>query len=335
MKKIYLNETQIAAYGLIQSDARFFYTLIDIHQNAKNISSNYVMMCQPYIGTFADGAEQWCKKVGLEAPTFNNEEKSYYATLRQGHKLFGMPFSNYMNLLIEKFNESDRFSYSIRSFREKILGYYNVGTDLCNGEFCGNTILGSMYTPIRIFGNQNSSPWLKNISVVAGELAAFFNCTNLPTYIYDDNIPVKYHDYHFYKNCPLTTTTDLGFVLFSVLCSINYVTEFIENYFVEEIPQKFKFAYLQYYYLCDFLRDLNKCNGTNFCLDASMQNRDMRNCLAHYGLGQFLRKDEVVAEDVLKGLTYKAFNTDYTSAKKRLYGYLGNLSEQIKTAILK
>lgn len=66
-----------------------------------------------------------------------------------------------------------------------------------------------------------------------------------------------------------------------------------------------------------------------------MQNRDFRNCLAHYGLGQFLRDQEVFADDILKGLTYKAFDADYLSAKKSLYEYLKNLSEQIKTAILK
>lgn len=329
-----LNIIQTAAYRLIQSDARFLYTLTDVSRNAENISSNYIMMCQPYIGIFADGAEQWCKKVGLAAPTFNKDEKSYYTALRQGHKLFEMSYSDYMNLLIEKLNESDRHYYSIRSIREMILGYYNVGTDLCKSEFCGNTILGAMYTPIRIFDNPNVGPWVKNISVVAGRLAAFFNCTNLSPYMYNDSVPVKYQDYHFYKNCPLKIATNLGFLLFSILCSINYVTKFIENYFTEEIPQKFKFAYLQYYYLCDFIREVNEHNGTNFYLDTSMQKRDFRNCLAHYGLGQFLGEDEVVADDVLQGLTYKAFDTDYPSAKKRLYGYLEDLSEQIKLTVL-
>ena len=63
-----LNKVQRAAYELIQADARFLYTLVDMSQNASNISSNYIMMCQPYIGIFADGAEQWCKKLGLKAP---------------------------------------------------------------------------------------------------------------------------------------------------------------------------------------------------------------------------------------------------------------------------
>ena len=125
----------------------------------------------------------------------------------------------------------------------------------------------------------------------------------------------------------------MGLVLFSVLCNINYVTEFIDKYFIEEIPQKFKFAYLQYYYLCNFVNELNVCNGTNYCLDSSLQHRDFRNCLAHYGLGQFLKENEIVDDDIMKGLTYKAFNMDYHSSKQLLYKYLSDLSEQIKVDI--
>ena len=52
-----LNKVQTAAYELIQADARFLYSLIDINRNAQNIKGNYMMMSQPYIGIFADGAE--------------------------------------------------------------------------------------------------------------------------------------------------------------------------------------------------------------------------------------------------------------------------------------
>ena len=57
MENIRINKVQKAAFELIQSDARFLNTIIDINTNAKNIDSNFLMMCQPYIGIFADGAE--------------------------------------------------------------------------------------------------------------------------------------------------------------------------------------------------------------------------------------------------------------------------------------
>mgnify|MGYP007005403194 FL=1 len=97
-----LNKVQRAAYELIQADARFLYTLVDMSQNASNISSNYIMMCQPYIGIFADGAEQWCKKLGLKAPLFNKQEKNYYDALRQSHKLLEKAYSEYAKLFFTK-----------------------------------------------------------------------------------------------------------------------------------------------------------------------------------------------------------------------------------------
>lgn len=119
-----LNKVQRAAYELIQADARFLYTLVDMSQNASNISSNYIMMCQPYIGIFADGAEQWCKKLGLKAPLFNEQEKNYYDALRQSHKLLEKTYSEYANLLMSKLAESDQYFYSIRSLREKVFGLH-------------------------------------------------------------------------------------------------------------------------------------------------------------------------------------------------------------------
>ena len=329
-----LNNVQKAAYELIQSDARFIYTLTDIQQNAKNISSNYIMMSQPYIGLFAYGAEQWCQKLGLDAPKFTGTEKTYYSALRQSHKLYEKSYSKFLLDLMDKFYESDNYFYKIRGLREKLFGYYNVGTVLCNGYFCGNTILCALYTPVNVLNNKNIGFLIKNISVVAGKLANFFDCKNFPPYNYDDTVLVKYEDYHFYNNCPLKLKTNFGFLLFSILCSVNYAVKFIDKCFVNEILQKFKFAYLQYYYLCDFIKELNAANGTIFYINESLKNRAFRNCLAHYGLGQYISENELIDDDILKGLTRKAFNMDYSETKEQLYFYLTELTNQIEEKIL-
>lgn len=330
---IALSTVQKSAYELIQADAKFLYALIVIQQNSENISSNYIMMSQPYVGLFAYGAEQWCQKLGLDAPQFTVSEKWYYTALRQNHKLYEMSYSEFLSVLIDKFNISNNYFYAIRSLREKLFGYYNVGTDLINGHFCGNTVLCALYSPVDTLSNKEIGPWLKNISIVAGKLAGFFDCKSLPTYSYDDSVIVKFKDYHFYKNCPLKTKTELGFLLFSILCSVNYAIEFIDQYFVEEIPQKFKFAYFQYYYLCDFIKEINAANGTTFYLNESLKDRSFRNCLAHYGLGLYLSGSDLDDGDILKGLTKKAFNLEYSDAKDKLYKYLTELTSQIEAKI--
>lgn len=330
-----LNKVQKAAYDLIREDARFFYAITDIAQNARNINSNYICMSMPYMGIFTEGSEQWCKKVGARAPEFDIEEKSFYSQIRQGHKLFEKSYNDYQKLLVEKLCESEMYFHDSRRIRERVFGHNNIGTDLCNGEFCGNTILCAMYIPIKIWGNNNAGPWLGRMSCIAGKLAAHFGCTKFPVYKYDDCVRVKYKDYHFFGSSPLKMNNNFGMVLFSVLCSINYVIEFIENYFTEEIPQKIKYAYLQYYYLCDFVRDLNAQNGTDFFLNSQLYNREFRNCLAHYGLGQYLNEQEIVSDDLLKGLTLKAFGKDCVEIKKEIYKALKDFAEQIKEVILK
>lgn len=329
-----LNKTQEAARQLIQADARFLYTLVDMQRNAKDIRSNYMVMSQPYIGLFADGAEQWCHKLGLDAPRFNDVEKEYYSALRQSHKIFAKSYDDFMSALTNKFDASDEHFFAIRGLHEILFGYDNVGVDLCGQEFCGNTILCALYTPVNTLDDNDVGPWIRNISVVSGKLAAFFECTHYPPYEYNKTLKVKYKDYHFYQNCPIKVKTSFGFLLFSILCSINFVIQFIDKVFVEEIPQKFKFAYLQYYYLCDFIKELNMANDTHFHIDESLINREFRNCLAHYGLGQYLSEDEVRPDDVLKGLTNKAFSMDYAEAKATLYEYLRDLVGQIKSEIL-
>ena len=331
-----LNKVQKAAYELIQSDARFIYSLIDIQNKAKYNNSNFMMMAQPYIGIFADGAEQWCRKMKIDGtPSFNKDEKEFYVSLRQSHKLYELSYEKYTKLLIENFRYSDQYFYKIRSLIEKIKGYFNVGVDYCGEEGCGNTILCFIYNPFKkVLDDKTIGPEIEKLSVVTGKIVALFLNPNFYPYDYNDKkVSVIYRDYHFYKNCPIKTDTDLGFVLFSMLCSINYVIEFIDKYFIEEIPQKFKFAYLQYYYICDFIDELNIENNTSFFINNSLKNRKFRNCLAHYGLGQFLNDDDIIDDDILKGLTKKAFGMDYFTCKKILYGYLQDLIKQIKKYI--
>lgn len=331
-----MNEIQVAAYELIQSDARFIYSLTAIKNYNEKIKSNYMMMSLPYMGIFTDGSEQWCKKVGLEAPSFNKEEKIFYTKLRLSHKLFEKPYEEYKELLVTKFNESNNYFYNLLNFAGRLLGfYYNVGVDPFNGEFCGNTILCAMYIPIKTLGNDNDEEYIKNISTISGELASYFGCNKLPPYKFDHNLTIIPKDYHFFKRCPIKLKNEFGLLLFSIICSINYCTVFIEDFFIVEIPQKFKFAYLQYYYLCSFIPELNKANGTNFFIDPSMKDKHFRNCIAHYGLGQYINKSELISNDILKGLTIKAFKLDYISSKKRLFKILNNLSNQIKNYVLK
>lgn len=58
-----LNKVQMAAYELIQSDARFIYALTDMLRMQKSIKTNDILMSQPYIGVFADGRNNGVEKL--------------------------------------------------------------------------------------------------------------------------------------------------------------------------------------------------------------------------------------------------------------------------------
>ena len=83
-----------------------------------------------------------------------------------------------------------------------------------------------------LLSNQNVSIMIKDLSVIVGELAGFFGCKAFAPYLYDDKgNTVECKDFHFFNNCPLKEKNELGVVLFSILCIINYATVFIENFF--------------------------------------------------------------------------------------------------------
>ena len=330
-----LNKVQQAAYYLIQEDSRFFYSIATISQNSTKIDSNFVMMSMPYMGVFTYGANQWCNRLGLESPSFKEKEKEFYSDIRLGHKIFEKSYEEYAELIENAFIDSDNYFHNPWNVIEKVFGYYNVGVDKCNDVYCGNTITSAMYCPFDCFDDENHARQiLFEYSIIAGKLTAFFGVGEFPPYRYNDrDNNVTYEDYHFFKNSPMKEKSLLGIVLFSILCSINYVISFIDSIFIEEIPQKLKYAYLQYYYLCDFIKDLNKQKNTNFELNTTLKNREFRNCIAHYGLGQVLKEEDVLEDDVLKGLTNKTFGEDYFSMKKKIYRYLSELVYQIESYI--
>lgn len=328
-----LNQVEQAAYSLIHEDARFIYTLVLLNQSERGYS-NYFLMFMPYIGIFAYGAEQWGERAKLDAPRFTPEEKQYYIEVRQSHKSFEKNYREYSNELIKTLNESDSYFYSNRSLIDRIIGYKNVGTDIYSNHYCGNTILCATYNPINPF-HKGKEYNLLTISIIAGKLAAFYGLPSLSAYKINTNIKLAYKDFHFFKNCPITMKNELGFVLFSILCSINYILEFIDKIVIAEIPIKFKSAYLLYYYLCGFIIDLNNTNSLNLKLNNSLYSTDLRNCLAHYGLKKYMSSDDIIQEDVLKGLTVKTFGKNYYETKELLFNSLKSLRNQIELLIFK
>ena len=119
-------------------------------------------------------------------------------------------------------------------------------------------------------------------------------------------------------------------MLFSILCQINFLIYGVERWIKEETPTKLRFMYLLYYSLLELLPQINQKLNTAFKMDCSWESRDFRNSMAHYKLGVALKKEELVLDDLLFGLTIKYFGVSYIDVKNVITAELENLSHQIE-----
>lgn len=324
---------------MIQYDARFIYTLIHIAgvlgTEKANIDSNYMVMSMPYTACFTDGAEKWTKKTGCKKISLNDAEREYYESIRNNIKLFDLSYPHLKQILHKKFTFNDEYFYRTRTQDSIDLDlYFNVGTDVCGGVFCGNTILCSVYTPFYQF-QESAGEYIRNMSKVTGRIADHYGCKNQPIYQYDKSLLFTYKDYHFFEYSPLKNSVNNidGFCLFSILCTINYLILFLDKFFINEFPSKLRFAYIQYYYLLGILDEINHTLSTSFCMNDQWKNQDFRNCMAHYGLGQVLKPKDIIIDDLMGGLTQKIFGMDYMQIKNSIYSELQNLAYQIEKYI--
>ena len=331
-----LNNIQEKSYILIQADACFIYTLTGIFKSPNAPKSNYIMMLQPYIGLFADGSETWGRKVKIDSPAFSENEKNHYAVMRNSIKLFDMTYHELYSTLKDALDESDKFFYDTRTLRSKLCGlYYNAGVDLHDNIFCGNTILCSIYAPFYKYNNKQYGEYIKNTSIVAGKLAKAYGGSDTRLYNANSDLLFRYDNYHFFDKCPLNIKDNDDFVLFSILCSVNFVRIFIDQYFAEEFPAKLRFAYLQYYYLTNLVPQINQKIATNFAINYQYKDDKFRNCMAHYGLGVVLKETDIIESDMLFGLSNKLFDISYMELRAAIYSELELLSEQLTKYLFK
>ena len=329
--RIILNKQQKAAVSLIKSDLRFIYTTLI--ESAGIIKSNYSVMMFPFIGTIIDGAEDWIKaynnshKAKFDVPLFSAEEQQFYETLRSSIKMWDKSYSEIREILAQKYVESDVYFSSLCKPIAKGLKLYDIyGADIVNGNYCGNTILCNCYIPQYQLGKADGSQ-IKKLSIIGGEYISIFGATE--GYKTDDTLSFSVVDYGGFIKSPVGNKFSDKFVLFSLLCQINFVLVCVDKFILEECPVKLRFAYLQYYYVSHILSEINHSLGTMFIMNDKYVSDKFRNAMAHYKIGVALKQDEIVENDPFFGLTQKYFNCDYIALKTNIISELASLSHQI------
>lgn len=325
---------QMAAKELIRCDLRYLFTIL---KKRGEIKSNYVVSMMPYLSLIVDGAEAWVTAMNnacpgaIDAPRFTQEEKAFYDAARQSIKLWEMPYEEVLTLLGRKYAESDQYFSTLCKPIAKYLRLYDIfGADLtANGHFCGNTILDAVYLPGDNNGDSTYGPYLRNIAVIGGECIPIFDA--MKAYETNDSLQFHYRDYGGIVKSPVGNEFSYRFVLFSILCQVNFIIYGVDKYIVPEIPAKLRFAYILYYYLCDILPQINAAHGTFFAINRSFHSLDFRNAMAHYKVGVYLKANEVIPNDPMFGMTQKAYKCDFYLTKKTIIGELSQLANQLES----
>lgn len=324
-------EAQKVAIALIRNDFRFIYTILT---NRDQLQSNYISFSMPLLGTIMDGAEDWVKaynnssKNKLAIPTFTADEQVYYEEMRSAIKLWDNSYETVYNELKATYQASDTYFSSLCKPIAKVLNLYDIfGVDLVDGEFCGNTILGSYCMPQYRFDNDDGPKRRKHAEIM-GKYTFVFSA--MQEYAVDKNFCFSYKDYGGFIKSPVGNEFSDKFVLFSLLCQIQFVTLCVDRYITEECTTKLRFLYLQYYYLSKILPEINAKLHTNFNMDDAFVSSMFRNAMAHYKIGVALKPSEIIHNDPFFGLTQKFFHCDYYTTKQFVLDNLNALASQIK-----
>lgn len=327
-----LTPTQTVALKLIVEDLRFVYSVLAT--NKKNTGYSYPVALQPYLGLITDGIEQWGRKVNAiknSIPVFTEKEKEYYVALRNNIKLWENNFSNLSQNLEAVYNANDYYFANACKPLAKSLKLYDIyGCFIIDGYFCDNTILDSIYTPYFNLGAPDGE-YIKAMSEYLGRLVGIFGANKLKALSVNTQANFQKRDFCGFFPAPTGYREyDKSFILFSIMCTINFLIFGIDKYVLDETPTKLRFIYIQYFYLVDLIKEINRVFQNRFSINERWYNRNMRNCLVHYGLGSVLQENDLNEDDAFGGLTNKLFNCNWRLLKNSLVKELWSLSEQLR-----
>lgn len=327
-------QQQAIAISLIQDDLRFLFTVI---KNSARFESNYIVSLMPYMGVIIDGTEDWLQaynrssKQELSVPTFDEQEQLFFEEMRSTIKMWNTQYNELYQRLKSLYEESDRHFSALCCPIAKALHLYDVfGTDLVNGQYCGNTILCAFYSPKFRFDISKSryGENIRKMMEIGGKYISIFGSTK--EYLTDSSMLFKCADYGGFVKSPVGNKFSDKFVLFSLLCQIQFVLVCIDEFITEECTTKLRFLYLQYYYSVSAVKEYNRKTGAGIRIDSGWVSDKFRNAMAHYKIGIALKKDEIICGDPLFGLTQKFLNTDYFTLKNAIKAALKSTSQQIR-----
>ncbi len=309
------------------------------HVKKRKDMGNYIF---PFVSTFGLVIYESLKlidkmgaseKIGFEQ---NDEFSKFYEKLRLNTKFYEKSLCDVNSCLKNKYDYMSNYFYNlvVKFLRPFGIHYrYGVTFLLKDGkEFpISNTINSAVILPGFSLSKEYNQYLLKNF-VYAGEILAkilgedIVKSKNLFTI--DKDTKFKDIDYGYFRRCDFSLDYNENFILFNLICNINFILYGLNQLIIEDAPIKLRATYLLYYYLCSINSEINDYFNTSFNIDDRYSDSKVRNALAHYGLYQALG-DDIIEDDLFGGLTNKYFNLNWINLLKELNNILLDYRDKI------
>lgn len=209
------------------------------------------------------------------------------------------------------------------------MNLYDIfSADIVDGHYCGNTILCGCYIPNFHYG-EDIGETIKRLFEIGGKYIKCFDA--LESYDVKRHMKFEVKDFGGFIPSPVGIKFGHKFILFSLLCQINFVIKCICDYIIGDETTKLRIAYLQYYYFASMILDVNKNVYANFTMNKDLISNEFRNAMAHYKIGVTLKESEIRFDDPFYGVVQKYFNCDTITLKKLVIAELQSVSNQIET----
>lgn len=251
--------------------------------------------------------------------------------MRSSIKMWEAGYDKMYQRLKALYEESDQYFSSLCCPIARMFHLYDIfGVDLVDGEYCGNTILGAFYFPRYKFLEDSAQygEHIKHMMEIGGKYVVAFGAEK--EYETDPSMLFTYKDYGGFVKSPVGNKFSDRFMLFSLLCQIQFALICIDQFIMEECATKLRFLYLQYYYAVEMIDQYNSKTGADISIDHRWVSGEFRNSMAHYKVGVALKTNEIILTDPLFGLTQKFLGCDYFELKQTIKTILESVAEQIK-----
>lgn len=328
-----LSNTEKVVYRLIKLD--FEMLCIIYFGNDKLNNTLYNLSFNGYYGMIIDGSTKWMAKVkGLKSgvPKISSQQRTYYNQLRQSIKFWDMSYYDYINRMAEVYRYTENYYRNQTSLIAKKMKIYNVyGVSFINNEPIGNTIHFSMVIPSFNFNTfELEKEYVINLNEYAGKLMRNNKVNLNESFAGFSNMNITAKDRGGIKKIGIEKDIRL-FFLYNLKCLICFNLYGLKPLKKSFLPSILRINYILYYYLYSILEDVNIDNKSDFFVDSQYIDTRFRNCMAHYGIGNLLRQDEVDLNDTFGGLTQKIFSMDYNLLNEKIEENLEVLLEQINS----